>query len=177
MQRVLRQGIGGFRADIFEVSFLGVPVADGKFKAVQLFDVVFVGDLHDITQHIRGQVGAGDFYFITRDIKIALLLRFFAKCYRQPCQYLLLRRRNRQESAHRQAARVFDVVCVGNRAPVSGTLIILRGDARQRIAVLRDVAVGAIRRGQIQMRELLVQSFVFAQRHASASPVTARLRD
>ena len=153
----------------------GVPVVDGHFKAIELLDVVLIGDLHDIAQHILRQVGAGDFYFEARDIEIALQFRFIALSVTTGMRNLLLRRRNRQKSADREAARVFDAVGVGDQAPFAGAAVILRGDARQRIAVLSHVAMRAVRRGQIQMSELLIERLVFAQRHASMSPAAERL--
>ena len=70
----------------------------------------------------------------------------------------------REEAPDVEPARILDVVGVRDRPPLARACGSSGGDAGERVARARDVALGAVRRAQVELIELLVERLVLAQR-------------
>src|SRR6266545_7478168 len=69
----------GLCADILEGACIGIPVVDADLKPVDLLDVVLVGNLRDITQHVASQADALDANLELRNVEPALGYRFLTE--------------------------------------------------------------------------------------------------
>src|SRR5437879_6217269 len=82
----------------------------------------------------------------------------------------LAQRGHGQKSSRRQPPGVLNIVGVGNQAPLAGTSIMLASHTRKRVTRLQDLHLCSIRGIEVELCQLVVESFVFTQIHRYSRP-------
>src|SRR4051812_30035007 len=79
-------------------------------------------------------------------------------------------RGNRQQQAGREPAGIVDPVLRRDRTPLGRTRVIEGGDPRQGFSLAGQVRVRTVWRAQVELRELLVERLVLAERQRQRRP-------
>ena len=152
-------------AHVLEAVARRIPIAHHHFEAVDLLDVVLIGDLDHVAQHAVVERHAVDGQLEARHPEAAGAADGFlgeiGERWSQPLPCSM--RRDAQDAARLQPARILDAVVVGDAAPFAGALVVAAGDRRQRLADRQHMAVTAVRRVQIELVQLLFRGAVLAQ--------------
>src|ERR1700738_3520988 len=81
-----------------------------------------------------------------------------------------------QKSSWRQPPGVLDIVGLSDKSPLAGPSIMLASHAGKRVTRLQDLDLSSIRGIEVELCQLLVESFVFTQIHRHRRPQRYSLR-
>src|SRR5205085_4348328 len=172
--RAFLQALLRLAADVLEAVSLRVPVVHRQLEAVYLLDAVLIGELGHVAQNVARQPDALDLDLVARDVEAALAPRLLGE---RDDRHLFLSasfgprsgagrladRRQGQERARHGAARVGDLVGVGDAPPLARLLVVARRDRRERLAPLEYPPLRAVGRVRVLQAQLLFERLVLAQ--------------